>query len=263
MSSEFSEEACNELGNYVYRLVDPRNCKYETFYVGKGSGNRVFSHARGVEQELKKIKEEIEKEESELNDKDSEGFEPPDLKSERINEILKAGFDVKLIIHRHGIKDAKLAFAIESALIDAYPNLMNKQSGHGNSAMTVEEIIKKYDLLKFEENPSEKLLLININALEADTTDRNAIYEQVRASWRVDKKRAEEVDYVLAVRRGVVIGAFVAKEWYRDENNEKRWCFNGHEAEEAIWQRFVGENGKRIVNDNMKHTRYPLRYWKA
>ena len=31
---EFSEAVCHELGNYVYRLIDPRNG--ETFYVGKG-----------------------------------------------------------------------------------------------------------------------------------------------------------------------------------------------------------------------------------
>lgn len=31
-----------KLKTYVYRLIDPRNG--ETFYVGKGKGNRVFSH---------------------------------------------------------------------------------------------------------------------------------------------------------------------------------------------------------------------------
>lgn len=42
----FSEEVSNRLGNYVYRLIDPRN--EETFYVGKGKGNRVFNHAEGA-----------------------------------------------------------------------------------------------------------------------------------------------------------------------------------------------------------------------
>jgi hypothetical protein len=41
----FSETVCNSLGNYVYRLIDPRNG--ETFYVGKGKGNRVFAHIQG------------------------------------------------------------------------------------------------------------------------------------------------------------------------------------------------------------------------
>ena len=29
---------------YVYRLIDPRT--YQTFYVGKGKGDRVFQHVK-------------------------------------------------------------------------------------------------------------------------------------------------------------------------------------------------------------------------
>ena len=42
----FNTEVSESLGNYVYRLIDPRNG--ETFYVGKGKGNRVFQHAAGA-----------------------------------------------------------------------------------------------------------------------------------------------------------------------------------------------------------------------
>ena len=41
----FPEEVSEKLKWYVYRLIDPRNG--ETFYVGKGRGNRVFEHGRG------------------------------------------------------------------------------------------------------------------------------------------------------------------------------------------------------------------------
>jgi hypothetical protein len=40
----FPNEIHASLNFYVYRLIDPRNG--ETFYVGKGRGNRVFDHAR-------------------------------------------------------------------------------------------------------------------------------------------------------------------------------------------------------------------------
>jgi len=33
-----------KLKTHVYRLVDPRNG--ETFYIGKGRGDRVFAHVR-------------------------------------------------------------------------------------------------------------------------------------------------------------------------------------------------------------------------
>jgi len=40
----FPPNVARKLKTYVYRLIDPRNG--ETFYIGKGQNNRVFSHIR-------------------------------------------------------------------------------------------------------------------------------------------------------------------------------------------------------------------------
>ena len=93
----FPSDVTQKLKAYVYRLIDPRNG--ETFYVGKGKGNRVFAHI-GAEGSL-------------------EGDEI-DNKLKRIREIRLAGFEVAHVIHRHGM-DEKTAFEVEAALIDAYP----------------------------------------------------------------------------------------------------------------------------------------------
>ena len=42
----FPQKVVEELKWYVYRLVYPRNG--ETFYVGKGKGDRVFEHPKGI-----------------------------------------------------------------------------------------------------------------------------------------------------------------------------------------------------------------------
>jgi len=105
----FPPEVVDKLKTYVYRLIDPRNG--ETFYIGKGKGNRVFAHVR-AEQNLK-------------------GDERSN-KLKRIHEIRAAGFAVAHIIHRHGMDD-RTAFEVEAALIDAYPEVLNDIGGRHNN----------------------------------------------------------------------------------------------------------------------------------
>ena len=85
----FSSEVCKAIGYYVYRLVDPRNGS--TFYVGKGKGNRVFSHMKQV-LEFKKPKTDEDVQENEIS-----------AKYKQIQEIHDAGLEVIPVIHRHGI----------------------------------------------------------------------------------------------------------------------------------------------------------------
>lgn len=75
----FTKEVSAILGFYVYRLIDPRNG--ETFYVGKGTADRVFAHA---EEKL-------------------EGVDAVSERLRRIREIRAAGFKVAHVIHRHGL----------------------------------------------------------------------------------------------------------------------------------------------------------------
>ena len=248
----FPPELCEKLGNYVYRLIDPRNG--ETFYVGKGRGNRVFDHAAGVEA---------------ADDNQQLG-----AKLDRIRAIKNAQLDVIHVIHRHEIPDAAI-FEVEAALIDAYPGLTNIQGGHASSdrgPMSHLELKDKYALPEFPANPQHALMLININKLE-DRSDKQAIYIRVRYCWRASKEKAETAEYVLAVVRGVVVGAFRPTVWlpatpenfpeipYASEADGDRIGFIGEEADQAIRDLYVGERGKRITNPALKHSQNPVRYW--
>jgi len=77
--NKFPKEVIDELKYYVYRLIDPRNG--ETFYVGKGKGNRVFQHVIGA-----------------IKTDDS-----TETKINTIREIMAAGLEVIHVIHRHGM----------------------------------------------------------------------------------------------------------------------------------------------------------------
>ena len=82
---------------YVYRLIDPRT--FETFYVGKGSGNRVFQHSKDAEKLISK----------KLGDKDDE----ISLKIKQIKDIKATGKEVICLIHRWGLTEDE-AYEVES-----------------------------------------------------------------------------------------------------------------------------------------------------
>lgn len=247
----FSEYVCNKLGIYVYRLIDPRNG--ETFYVGKGKGNRVFDHVRG---ELKLS--------SETEDRKSE-------KLDRIRDIHNEGQKVIHVIHRHDIPDGAI-FEVEAALIDAYPGLSNEQGGHGSQdrgPMNAQQINQKYDLPVLDDEPPHKLVLINVNQIE-DRSTKDGILHQVQFAWRISVNKAKQAEFVLAVYRGIVIGVFTVDEWLQaiPENfpgrspEETRYGFVGTPAPDDIWDYYVGDHGKRIENPKLAHVQNPIRYWR-
>ena len=80
MEKFFKQSVKEALNFYVYALVDPRDKKI--FYVGKGSGDRVFQHA-----------------EDSLNDNDES------LKLSTIRDIHSANLEVEYYIIRHNLSE--------------------------------------------------------------------------------------------------------------------------------------------------------------
>jgi hypothetical protein len=239
----FPPDVARRLKTYVYRLIDPRNG--ETFYVGKGKGNRVFSHIRAVG-----------------------NLEGDDLdnKVKRIREIRLAGFEVAHVIHRHGLDD-KTAFEVEAALIDAYPGLTNIVGGAGGSdfgAMHAREIIRRYSA-----EPAvfrHKALLISVNRTATETS----LYEATRYAWKISKSKAKQAEVILATVHGLIVGAFVADDWLdataanflgRDDV-PGRLGFVGREAPADIAKLYVG---KRVPDQYRKRgAANPIKYtWNA
>jgi hypothetical protein len=189
--TKFPVEVAERLKWYVYRLIDPRNG--ETFYVGKGQRDRIFEHVKGA-----------------LKIDNSE--DAADLKFQRIKDITSAGLEVAHVIHRHNIESAEVAFEIEAVLIDAYPGLTNRVSGHGAGDYGVRhvvEIIAEYAAEPFK--VKEPLILISIGR-SYDDEGKN-IYDAVRGVWSLDVERAKQHKLVLAHRRGIVLGAFCPTTW--------------------------------------------------
>lgn len=236
-SQSFPPEVAKNLQTYVYRLIDPRNG--ETFYVGKGNGDRVFAHIH------EKIK----------------GDDPND-KLRRIREIHLAGFEVAHVIHRHGMDD-ETAFEVEAALIDAYPGLTNIVGGAGSNdfgAMHAKEIIRRYaaEPAVFK----HKALLISVNR----SAQESSLYDATRYAWKINKLRVKEAEVILATLQGLIVGAFVADNWLPAtsanfpgrEDAPGRLGFVGREAPNEIKQLYVG---KRVPEDYRKRgAASPIKY---
>lgn len=241
-SESFPAGVARKLKTYVYRLIDPRNG--ETFYVGKGQGNRVFAHIR---------------DEQNLGGDDLVNK----LRLRRIREIRLAGFEVAHVVHRHGMDDMT-ASEVEAALIDAYPGLTNVAGGSGSNdygAMHAREIIRRYSA-----QPAvfrHKVLLISVNRSAAETS----LYEATRYAWKISKLKAKQAEVILATLQGLIVGAFVADDWLDAtaanfpgrEDVPGRLGFVGREASADIRELYVGksvpdEYRKRGAANPIKYT---------
>ena len=208
------QEALNEYGvqkYYVYRLVDPRTL--QTFYVGKGCGDRVFQHVNDVKSLI-----------SQNGDEDEFS-----LKSQTIAEILGSGKKVISIIHRRGLTEDE-AFEVEAALIDAYPGLTNIQNGHDydRGAITVEDLYELAGTKEYSE-PKDDYIIIktSLNAIN----NNGSLYDATRICWCASLGKAQNYKYVFAVINGVVQEVYKVNSWDPyPYNNSNRIAFDGKPA---------------------------------
>ena len=238
---KFSKELHPKIGYYVYLLIDPRD--NSIFYVGKGQGDRIFAHAKGA-----------------LKENESSSLSP---KNDLIKEIINEGKEVDYRMVRWGIENEEKAFEIESILIDLLTNESLKKTGgiknkidgkHSQNygirtPKEIEALLTRGNL--DTSNLKDKLVAITLNI----SLEGPSLYERIRGTWVMNKKRAEKADYVLAVYDGVIIGVFKPEKWEKVEDlspevkRSKRLRFTGKEVEE---KRFLIDIFTKCYLENQK-----------
>jgi hypothetical protein len=238
---KFAPEMTNILKSYVYVYVDPRN--NESFYVGRGKGNRSFAHLN-EQNKMEKVA--------------------------RIADIRKSGREPKIEILRYGMTSEE-ASLVEAAAIDlvGFSKLTNAVRGNHNG--TFGRISSK-DLITMltakEAKIEHEAILILINRLYRSGMTAEELYEATRGIWKIGSKR-ERVEYAMAVYQGVVREVYRILEWLpagslkyetRDSADFKgsgRWEFKGEVASD-VRDRYVGFSVRRILCK----ARNPIRYVK-
>ena len=194
---KFSEKSLLSLGDYyVYGLIDPRNRKI--FYIGKGTGNRIFEH-------------ELESQENPESEK---------LKLKMIVEIKAAGLEVEKVIINCNLTEAE-AFAAEASLINAFnyvedTRLTNIVAGHHSAeALTVDDFEKIYGAEELQESDiRHKIMIIKINKLYQKGMTEEALYDSVRGIWRASLERVKTVEYVFGVYNSLIVAVYKPTTWY-------------------------------------------------
>ncbi len=156
----FPASVSGKLDFYVYLYSDPRD--NAVFYVGKGCGNRVFSHL------------------SETGDK---------AKHQRIQEIRETGSEPHLEILAHGL-DEHQARVVEASAIDLLgrETLTNEVGGWGSreyGRYSVEEIAALYCEMPAKISSKDAVILIRINQLFYSGMLSRELYEVTRIVWAV------------------------------------------------------------------------------
>lgn len=231
-----------DLGAYVYRLIDSRSL--ETFYVGKGRGDRARMHAKGD----RRLRE--------------KGKGIPKL--ERIRAIRKAtGREPTIVIHRHGLSD-KEAYEVEAALLQAYPGLTNRARGHGSErgAYVLED--GAGELATFTDDEPCLALAVHLRLAQGYSA-----YDAARFCWPLRERRRKWVKYVLAVRHGTIVGVFVPTKWllaqdmtefpeHRRRDLRGLSGFRGRPAPKDVQKRYLGKRIPMKPGDRSRIHYYPV-----
>ena len=218
---EFSKATIENIGYYVYCLVDSRD--KTIFYIGKGCGNRVFAH-------------ELEMAEHEKN--------------KRISDIKSSGAQVEKYIIRHGLTEIE-AFHLEAALIDLFSSdvwenrkLSNIMGGYhylDNGMKSVAEIEAFYcaeDITK--EDIKHNILVVNINNTYKKAQN---VYEATRRSWLLNANKIKNIELVISEYHNIFRAVYKPKIWTTelDEKGRTRWLFEGDDVSKEYPQ-YVNKN---------------------
>lgn len=210
--TEFPRSVIERIAYYVYTLSDPRTKK--VFYIGKGTGNRIFAHVN-----------------------DALEYPTESDKLDMIRTIAGSGRKVLYEIIRHGMTEEQ-ALEVEAALIDfvGLPRLTNTIFGQGTDGrgrMRLADVIATY-----RSEPvtiTEPSLLIIINRAYKRGMSDDELYEFTRGNWVLGERR-NRAKYAFAVYKGLIREVYEIHKWRRaparrsEAKVQTRWRFSGSVA---------------------------------
>lgn len=238
-SLSFLPGITEHLGYYVYALRQPNG---RVFYVGKGTGNRVYAHAV----------------EARMVD-DSEGANG--LKLAEIRRIQKGGREVGIEIIRHGLCERD-AYEVESAVIDVLTmegaeltNLVKGRDSDEHGWQPLARLRAKYGAPPVEIDPRHAVVLIRINRKFRLEMSDGELYDATRRSWIINPER-HNPRWAFAVYAGIVRAVYRIDNWEPAPDNERRLGFTG-EQDPELESRYVWHQVSHYMQPGAQN---PIKY---
>jgi hypothetical protein len=109
-----------------------------------------------------------------------------------------------------------------------------------------EDDMRSHDKREPETDFQDRVMLVEIDRL----IGAKSVYDAARYAWKASLSRVKKLDYVLAVRKGVIVGVFAPTEWLAatpanfpgfPASDPRRIGFHGLEAPREIQARYVGK----------------------
>lgn len=223
----FPPELHSRLKHYVYVYLDSKTGN--PFYVGRGKGNRAFSHLTDPSESKK---------------------------CQKISKILASGREPLIDLLCYGLTDRQ-AGLVEAAAIDLIgrPPLLNSIAGDstmGNQRISTKEFIRFGSAKPI--TVREKAILIRINRLYRSGMPKPELYDSTRGIWRLGLRRYK-AKYAFAVYQGVVLEVYKIDRWlpsgfskYLSRTQPKpaqgRWEFEGA-VDRVLSRKYVGRSVRK------------------
>ena len=229
----FSRKTIEGMKYYVYGFRYPGTKNY--FYIGKGKGNRVFSH---INQSVKR------------------GIADPKFE---VIESLRVTGGPEIDIIRHGLTEYQ-ALLLESSLIDVLgvDQITNKVRGidaNKYGLMSPKNVEANFKGKEFKLKISA--VCFKINRAWRKNMSKDELYNKTRGTWNLSLKRAQRAEYGIGLCHGVIRSIYKINGWETDyQRSPVRHRFHGEEYDNL--QNYLGYS---MLNHPGHKVRGPLFYY--
>lgn len=216
----FDDVVKDRLGRYIYALCDPRDNK--AFYIGQGTGDRVFDHFKEAEASLK-----------------AGVFTSSKIR--RIVDIWANEEPVRWYIIAYKLGDE--IDKVESAVIDALGvsqngPCLNANNGPGSTLLDPDAVKAFSAKLVDPVNSYQRVFIFHIRNALAENKD---VYDATRGDWYVKESNQSVPAYAVGIVNNISRGAFHIDGW-DPVVNKHRFSGKPHPSLEGLdWSQVIGK----------------------